>query len=559
MSYSLRKKILAAAAAGAVIMSFPMMSGCQQETGGENSGGNTSQTTSQSKNDTPAVSKFGDNTAAKSKNYKISLPIMQYLFNYNYQRYINNYAMYLSYIGLDTNLSLKEQYRDEDNKETWYDYFLSMTRQYVEQTVVLGEAAKEEGFEVTADETSSINSSFESLSSMAAEESKTVEDYINKYYGSGVTQDDIKDIMEVTMVAQDYYEKLYNSYEYTDEQYEKYYSENKTSYLYADFLSFTFMFADTASSDSSETSIDEKKKEEAKKQADELLSCETQEEFMEYVKQYLKDNPDLVNITAESSESSITEEEFNSAVESQSQYALSSKSPYETSSAIGKWVFADDRKDGDSTIIENNNSYSVVIIVKAPYRDEEIRRNVRHILIKSDTEGSDEKARKKADEIYKEWQDGESTEDSFSELAKKYSQDSGSASTGGIYKDVYRGQMVSQFNDWLFDEERKTGDTGIVKTAYGYHIMYYVGENGAAWKTAVDSMLRKASFDEEYKKLQEKYPVDFDEDYIKLIEIIDVPENETSTDTSADNSADTSVADNSSSDSSNNSEISAAG
>ena len=35
--------------------------------------------------------------------------------------------------------------------------------------------------------------------------------------------------------------------------------------------------------------------------------------------------------------------------------------------------------------------------------------------------------------------------------------------------------MVPTFNDWCFDESRQEGDTGIVKTDYGYHVMYFVG------------------------------------------------------------------------------------
>ena len=35
--------------------------------------------------------------------------------------------------------------------------------------------------------------------------------------------------------------------------------------------------------------------------------------------------------------------------------------------------------------------------------------------------------------------------------------------------------VVEAFQDWSLDESRKTGDTGIVETDYGYHIMYFVG------------------------------------------------------------------------------------
>ena len=35
--------------------------------------------------------------------------------------------------------------------------------------------------------------------------------------------------------------------------------------------------------------------------------------------------------------------------------------------------------------------------------------------------------------------------------------------------------MVPAFDAWCFDASRKPGDSGLVKTEYGYHIMYFVG------------------------------------------------------------------------------------
>lgn len=131
--------------------------------------------------------------------------------------------------------------------------------------------------------------------------------------------------------------------------------------------------------------------------------------------------------------------------------------------------------------------------------------SVRHILIQPETveadengeqdeaavEAANEAAKEEAERIYAEWQSGEATEDSFAELAVTYSTDPGSASMGGLYESVYPGQMVTTFNDWCFDESRQPGDTGIVETDYGYHIMYFVGKlDTFTWKQAVDSELR---------------------------------------------------------------------
>ena len=41
--------------------------------------------------------------------------------------------------------------------------------------------------------------------------------------------------------------------------------------------------------------------------------------------------------------------------------------------------------------------------------------------------------------------------------------------------------MVTNFNDWIFDASRKPGDTGIVESDYGYHIIYFVGDNKEEW------------------------------------------------------------------------------
>lgn len=107
--------------------------------------------------------------------------------------------------------------------------------------------------------------------------------------------------------------------------------------------------------------------------------------------------------------------------------------------------------------------------------------SVRHILIKPEDTSSDDswaQAEKKAQDLLEQWKTGDATEDSFAALAEENSEDPGSVSNGGLYDDVAPGQMVDTFNDWCFDESRQPGDTGIVKTTYGYHIMYFVGDSG---------------------------------------------------------------------------------
>lgn len=105
--------------------------------------------------------------------------------------------------------------------------------------------------------------------------------------------------------------------------------------------------------------------------------------------------------------------------------------------------------------------------------------NVRHILISvedTENEAAWAEAEATANDLLDQWKQGQATEESFAALAGEHSTDPGSNTAGGLYEDVYPGQMVEAFNDWCFDESRQVGDTGVVETNYGYHIMYFSGE-----------------------------------------------------------------------------------
>ena len=108
-----------------------------------------------------------------------------------------------------------------------------------------------------------------------------------------------------------------------------------------------------------------------------------------------------------------------------------------------------------------------------------------------------EAARTEAESLYADWQAGEATEDSFGDLAYYNSDDPGSYSNGGLYEDVYPGEMVQAFNDWCFDPARQPGDTGIVETDYGYHIMYFVAYGETSyWRSQAISLMTEEAYTE---------------------------------------------------------------
>ena len=57
--------------------------------------------------------------------------------------------------------------------------------------------------------------------------------------------------------------------------------------------------------------------------------------------------------------------------------------------------------------------------------------------------------------------------------------------------------MVESFNDWCFDESRKPGDTGIVTSENGCHIMFFSSFSDIIYREyMIDSALRASKTEE---------------------------------------------------------------
>lgn len=156
--------------------------------------------------------------------------------------------------------------------------------------------------------------------------------------------------------------------------------------------------------------------------------------------------------------------------------------------------------------------------------------SVRHVLIQPEgdkdtttgeyTEEQWAAAEEKANELYEQWQD-DPTEDAFAAMAGEYSDDGGSKQNGGLYEDVQPGKMVTEFNDWCFDESRKPGDSDVIKTDFGYHIMYFVGQTETkAWMETARDQLVQTKLTERMAELREQYPLRFDFTKIRIFDMV---------------------------------------
>ena len=93
--------------------------------------------------------------------------------------------------------------------------------------------------------------------------------------------------------------------------------------------------------------------------------------------------------------------------------------------------------------------------------------------------------------------------------ATELTEDTGSQSTGGLYEGVRQGQMVAEFDEWIFDASRKEGDTAIVETDYGFHVMYFAGNDGKYYDTTIRNEMAQTDLTAEVEDLSGTYAVVF--------------------------------------------------
>lgn len=465
------------------------------------------------------VWKVLDDTAAIKKNTTVfslgdDIRVSEVEFTYYYSQYLNNiysyaqqYATYGMDFGIDPTKSPDEQNygTDADGKEMLLsDYLKNETISALQTYKILYAEAIKAGYKLTDDEQKSIDDQVEELRNTAAENKYSLNAYLKANYGKGINEKFLRKQLEMQNIVSRYQsdtsKKLTDSYSAADIK--AVYDKDHSAYNAVDARTLSFS-VETLTAKDGETSEQLAARQKAaaakvKKEAEKALSaCTSEKAFLEQAK---KKNSSTENYDAESATA------LNEA-------AKSTITSYVSEDAA-KWAFDSARKAGDVKLFEvgsngNVSSYVILYISKGSYAP--MASNVRHILISftdnasSSSEATDEQkkaAKASADKIYKEWQSGAKTEDSFAALAKEKSKDTGSAADGGLISGITSSaNYVESFRNWATDSSRKVGDTGIVESEYGYHIMYYSGSD-YAWKSAIRSAKAKEDFEKQLNELE---------------------------------------------------------
>ena len=431
--------------------------------------------------------------------------------SYFYQNARYSQFMYYYYFGMSA--PSDDTVIDTETGKTYRDSFLESALESMKQVTALYDAAVKEGY-TDGSVANDVADQIASAKAAASSSGYSYGAYLKAQYGRYMTPGAFKSIVTKVAIASAYSSDYSDSLTYTDADLEAYYNENKNSldtFEYS-YLYFTPETVATTDADGNDLGLSD----------DEKAALEA--EALDAAKANAEAALDALNDGA-SIESLI--EEYKLGTNNSADHTSNVGSSI-SSSAFSEKLFA--MKDGDTAIVENGESGFYVVALHERKLSQDPTADFRHILIRAETTTDDDDntvaptdeawaaAQEKADSILAEYQAGEQTEDAFNALIAKYSEDvdsDGNPNNDGLYTKVAKNSSYSaEILDWLFGTTHSAGDTGIVKhegdtsssSAYwGYHVMYYVGENTPVWKQTADSALRNADVSEWTEGLEEGY------------------------------------------------------
>lgn len=401
--------------------------------------------------------------------------------------------------GISSTSSLKSMTMNSTTGETMYDYLKSQAVERLVTCAALDKQAAEEGFAMSDDTQTQVDDQLKQLEEQWVSAGYQSRDaFIRANYGPYMTYDRLVELFTRDMRVNEYSTQFSDGLSYSDADYEKYYQENANTLDEYTLTQFVFnATVETVDADGNAIEMTDEEKAAALEQAKTEKQAKAQE-----LQSKLEAGEDPAQLAQEYADQ-LTGDPSVSQVMSGSSVA---------SASYAQWAQDTARQKGDVTLSEYDagpsSYYYYVVRFEGRARNDENTATVRHILVAAEQdEGASEPtedqyaaAKTKAEELLEQWKSGPATQESFAELAKANSADTGSAADGGLITDIYSGSgYVSTFTDWALDAARRPGDTGIVQntgsSVKGWHIMYFVGRDGdPVWKLTAKTAMENNDY-----------------------------------------------------------------
>ncbi|NBI66067.1 hypothetical protein D1646_04420 [Pseudoflavonifractor sp. 60] len=420
-------------------------------------------------------------TAVTINGFNYTVPELQYYYSTQYNNLASSYAF-------DSSTSVKKQTYDQETGQSWHDHIMELAIEDLTTDTTLAARAESEGYTLSQEAQDSLDSNLEQLNTMWVGYGATSRDaFIRAQFGAYMTYDKLVSLFHREVLASDYASAQLDAIDHPDSDCEAYYRENADNMDTIVYSQLAFRaYVPTQDEEGNPIEMTDEEKTAALEE-----SKAEQKALAQEVEAKLRagaEPEDLAEEYADQLYSSVASRRASGSNVVNSIYA--------------DWLLDSSRRSGDITITEQETVDSYFYYVarfEERLRDEENTNSVRHILIRATgdvatstpTQTQYDVAEEKAQELLDQWRAGEATEDSFAQLATDNTEDTGSRLSGGLISGINSSSnYVEPFRDWAIDPSRRPGDTELVKSEYGWHVMYYVSTDDPAWKLTALSALR---------------------------------------------------------------------
>ena len=372
----------------------------------------------------------------------------------------------------------------------------------------------------------------EALKEAASDAGSTVKNYLKELYGPYATESRVKPCLEENFYVSAYNEVIADRLTPSQEEIRSYYEENKASYDSVDYYSKT---------------VDAELPTEPTELADPVEPEEGEEEGTEGADEEAYE-PSEAEIAAAMEKAKAEADSLEDTIMTEGELTVNAKQTA-VSSQISSWLFDEERKQGDTTVIEDATNHRYYVVgFESRYLDETPSVDVRATLTTEDN-GQD---------ILDEWKGGAATEESFAEICDKYNDPEITSVEGGLLEGVLISDMPQELADWMGDSARAVGDTAVISPEseeYTY-VVYYAGTNDAGWIQSIRTTLRNEKVSEYMETFTENIDVQDPRDNLRYLDVRAAEEAAASSEAAAEGSegTDSSEADSESSEGADSSE-----
>lgn len=467
-------------------------------------------------NETNEAQKVRDTMAVSVGEHTLSAVML----NYFYMDAVTDwYAKYGTSMGLDISKPLNQQILNESTGKTWADTFMEIALDNIKSTYALYDLAMANDFQLTPVQQRDLDLVIEDLDALIEYYTKLYSsmgqtypytssaDYLEAIYGLGSNAENYKEYTRVCTIASAYYDSYYESRNYTNQQLREYEKDKFAQYSSYSFTTYYVSIADYASA------------EEAKAAAQQLADGN-------YADKAAFDAAILaLPINADAKDPAVSE-------------SYSAVLYKQITTDYIQWLAEEGRMPGDMGMIPREVTADGKTTVKGYYvvrfdgvdNNTFFMKNVRHVLIafqggilNTNTgettypENEKSKAQFEAEKLLMDYRAGSMTELRFADLADKNT-DEKNPPAGGLYADLHPGVLPPVVEAWTFDPSRIPGDTTLVESDKGWHLLYFVGNSEITYRDyMLTEDLRIADVDAWYNALLESAKIELlDTTYVDM-------------------------------------------